>query len=79
MNMVPTGISQIIEALCKLLLGLGLALLILRSAIQPEDLRDGRRRVLGVRVAHGLDRNRRAAAHGHLPHMDLLAHFVTFI
>lgn len=40
MNMVPTGISQIIEALCKLLLGLGLALLILRSAIQPEDLRD---------------------------------------
>ena len=25
MNMVPTGISQIIEALCKLLLGLGLA------------------------------------------------------
>ena len=47
--------------------------------LQPEDLRDGRRRVLGVRVAHGLDRNRRAAAHGHLPHMDLLAHFVTFI
>lgn len=40
MNMVPTGVSQVIEALCKLLLGLGLALLILRSAIQPEDLRD---------------------------------------
>lgn len=40
MNMVPTGISQVIEALCKLFLGLGLALLVLNSGIQPEDLRD---------------------------------------
>ncbi len=40
MNMIPTAISQIIEALSKLLLGLGLALLILKSAIQPDDLRD---------------------------------------
>jgi len=30
MNMTPTSISQIIEALCKLVLGLGLALLVLR-------------------------------------------------
>lgn len=40
LNMVPTGISQVIEALSKLLLGLGLAVLILNSAIQPEDTRD---------------------------------------
>ena len=40
LNMVPTGVSQIIEALCKLLLGLGLAMLILGSAIQPTDLRE---------------------------------------
>ena len=40
LNMVPTGVSQIIEALCKLLLGLGLAMLILGSAIQPADLRE---------------------------------------
>ncbi len=40
MNMVPTGVSQIIEALCKLLLGLSLAMLIMRMAIQPDDLRD---------------------------------------
>ena len=40
LNMVPTGISQIIEALCKLVLGLSLALLILHSAIQPDDTRE---------------------------------------
>lgn len=40
MNMVPTGVSQIIEALCKLFLGLSLAVIVLRMAIQPEDLRD---------------------------------------
>ena len=40
LNMVPTGVSQIIEALCKLLLGLGLAMLILNTAIQPADLRE---------------------------------------
>ena len=40
MNMVPTGVSQIIEALCKMVLGLGLAVLILNSAIQPQDTRD---------------------------------------
>ena len=40
LNMVPTGVSQVIEALCKMVLGLGLAVLILHSAIQPDDLRD---------------------------------------
>lgn len=40
MNMVPTGISQIIEALCKLFLGLSLAVLILRSALEPVELRE---------------------------------------
>ena len=40
MNMVPTGVSQVIEALCKMILGLGLAILILHSSIQPEDTRD---------------------------------------
>lgn len=40
MNMVPTGVSQIIEALSKLLIGLGIAVVILRSAIQPVDLRE---------------------------------------
>ena len=40
MNMVPTAISQIIEALCKLFLGLALVFLILGSAIQPDDLRE---------------------------------------
>ena len=40
MNMVPTGVSQVIEALSKMLLGLALAMLILHSAIEPEELRD---------------------------------------
>lgn len=40
LNMVPTGVSQVIEALCKMVLGLALAMLILNSAIQPEDTRD---------------------------------------
>lgn len=40
LNMLPTATSQIIEALSKLLLGLGLALLILHSTIQPDELRD---------------------------------------
>ena len=40
LNMVPTAISQIIEALCKLLLGLTLAFIIMHTAIQPDDLRD---------------------------------------
>ena len=40
LNMVPTGVSQVIEALCKMVLGLGLAVLILNSAIQPQDTRD---------------------------------------
>lgn len=40
MNMVPTGVSQIIEALSKLVLGLALAMLILNSAIQPADTRE---------------------------------------
>ncbi|MCD7946766.1 MAG: polysaccharide biosynthesis protein [Oscillospiraceae bacterium] len=38
MNMYPTTISQIIEALSKLFIGLSLAFLILQMAIQPQDL-----------------------------------------
>ncbi len=33
MNMTPTSVSQIIEALCKLVLGLGLAMLVLRVGL----------------------------------------------
>ena len=40
MNMVPTGISQVIEALSKMFLGLALAFLILNSAIPDEDLKN---------------------------------------
>ena len=40
LNMIPTTISQIIEALSKMVLGLLLAVLILRSAIQPQELRE---------------------------------------
>ena len=40
LNMWPTAISQIIEALCKLFLGLTLAILIMRMAIQPDELRE---------------------------------------
>ena len=40
LNMVPTAISQIIEALCKLFLGLTLAIIIMRMAIQPDELRE---------------------------------------
>ena len=39
MNMIPTGISQVIEALSKMFLGLALAFLILNSAIPDDDLR----------------------------------------
>ncbi|MCC8122025.1 MAG: polysaccharide biosynthesis protein [Oscillospiraceae bacterium] len=38
MNMYPTTISQIIEALSKLFIGLGLAFFVLQLAIQPQDL-----------------------------------------
>ena len=37
-NMTPTAISQVIEALFKLVVGLGLAIFILQMAIQPPDL-----------------------------------------
>ena len=40
LNMIPTTISQIIEALSKMVLGLLLAVLILHSAIQPQELRE---------------------------------------
>lgn len=40
MNMVPTTISQILESLSKMVLGLLLAVLILRSSIQPQELRE---------------------------------------
>ncbi len=38
MNMVPTGVSQIIEAASKLFIGLGLAMLVARLAIQPQEV-----------------------------------------
>ena len=40
MNMVPTAVSQVIEALSKMILGLALAFIILNSAIRPDDLRE---------------------------------------
>ena len=40
LNMIPTTISQIIEALSKMVLGLLLAVVILHSAIQPQELRE---------------------------------------
>ena len=42
--------------------------------LQAEDLGDGTLHVLGGGIAHGLDADRRAAAHGHGAHMNLLAH-----
>ena len=39
MNMIPTGVSQVIEALSKMFLGLALAFLILNSAIPDQDLK----------------------------------------
>ena len=41
------------------------------GVMQPGDLLDGRVRVRGVRVAHGLHRDRRAAADGDGADMDL--------
>jgi len=41
MNMTPTAVSQIIEALCKLFLGLGLAALIMNGAF--SGIREGER------------------------------------
>ncbi|UQT49913.1 hypothetical protein M5E87_09875 [Flavonifractor plautii] len=38
--MMPTAISQIIEALCKLFLGLGLAMVIMSLTLWPEDIRN---------------------------------------
>lgn len=40
MNMIPTSISQIIEALCKALVGLSLAYAILNMVIEPQELRE---------------------------------------
>ena len=41
MNMVPTGVSQVIEALCKLLLGLALAVFVLHAALPiDQDTRE---------------------------------------
>ncbi len=40
MNMVPTAVSQIIEAVCKLFVGLALAAIIMRMHIEPQDLGD---------------------------------------
>lgn len=49
MNMMPTAISQIIEALCKLFLGLGLAMVIMSLTLWPEDIRN---RLGGLRRPH---------------------------
>ena len=38
MNMVPTGVSQVIESASKLFIGLALAMLVGRMAIQPQEL-----------------------------------------
>ena len=40
MNMLPTAVSQIIEALCKLFLGLGLAMLVMRLTLWSDDVRN---------------------------------------
>lgn len=40
MNMMPTAISQVMENLSKLLIGMGLALFIGSLALQPEDFGD---------------------------------------
>ena len=40
--------------------------------LQPEDLLHRGFHVVGAGIAHGLDGHRRAAAHGHLAHHDLL-------
>lgn len=39
-NMGPTGISQVIEAACKLVVGLGLVVLVQRLALQPPEFGD---------------------------------------
>ena len=47
--------------------------------LQTEDLGHGALHVLGGGIAHGLDADRRAAAHGHGAHMDLFAHGVILL
>ena len=47
-NMAPTSISQIIEALCKLVIGLGLALIIVKTGGAPENAAAGA--ITGVTV-----------------------------
>ena len=47
--------------------------------LQTEDLGHGALHVLGGGIAHGLDADRRAAAHGHGAHMDLFAHGVVLL
>ena len=42
--------------------------------LQGVDLGHGGRHVVGLRVAHGLDGNRGAAAHGHAAHHETLRH-----
>ncbi len=51
-NMVPTTVSQIIEALCKLFLGLGLALLLLRWGYGQDGAAAGA--IFGITVGTGL-------------------------
>ena len=47
--------------------------------LQRANLGHGGRRIGRFRVAHGLYRNRGAAAHRHGAHLDLLAHGFTFM
>lgn len=51
LNMRPTAASQVIEASCKLFLGIALALLICQMAIQPPDFGD---RMVAVGAILGL-------------------------
>ena len=50
--MVPTGVSQVIEALSKMVLGLILAAVIHYSAIEPPELRERLSRVSEAEFQH---------------------------
>ena len=47
--------------------------------LQPEDLGDRGRHIIGLRIAHGLDAHRGAAAHGHRAHVDSLRHGIRLL
>ncbi|MBR7011131.1 MAG: polysaccharide biosynthesis protein [Oscillospiraceae bacterium] len=58
-NMVPTSVSQVMEALCKLVVGLGLAYVVMSVAVKnglvtelPENLPETDPRVAALTLAH---------------------------